>query len=99
MQHPLRTNNLSVGLIMGMLFPAVVYLFLTLINESFADPFAKDGFRGFTLKGKMILSVIVNVIPFEFYKRRHLNRSMTGIVGATVLLGIFMAIVLFTIEP
>lgn len=99
MRHPLKTDNLSVGLIIGMLFPAVIYLMLTLINESFADPTAMEGFRGFNLKGKMILSVLVNVIPFELYKRKHLNKSMTGVVGATVLLGIIMAIVLFTITP
>jgi hypothetical protein len=95
MSHPLKRNNLIVGLLVGLIFPGVVFLVLTLINDSFADPNTMDGFRGFNLKGRMILSIIINVAPFEIYKRRNLNQSMTGVIGATIALGLLMAGVLF----
>jgi hypothetical protein len=79
----------------GLILPGIVFLILSLINESFADPNTMSGFRGFNLKGKMILSIIINVLPFEIYKRRNLNQSMTGVIGATIGLGMVMAGVIF----
>ncbi len=98
MNHPLRRDSKLVGLLVGLIGPIVLFALLSLINDSFADPFARDGFRGFTLKGKLILSILPNVAFFEVYKRRKLNESLTGVVGATIICGVIMAILIFTVD-
>ncbi len=82
-------NNLYIGILIGILMPIVLFgvlynVFALLENQGWASSkgFSSD-FRERTIG---VLSIAINLIPMNVYKRRRWEDSMRGVVIATALL-------------
>jgi len=84
----LLKNKLWVGLLLGALIPFVGFAFFLTINEYIFESGnlgASSDKAIFDRNSLFLFGVCLNLIPFTFYQRRRLNRSMRGVLGATLI--------------
>lgn len=83
-----KQNKLWIGSILGVLIPFVGFALLLSLNEFIFE----NGNLGsgsdeaiFDRNSLFLFAICLNLIPFSFYQRRRLNRSMRGVLGATLV--------------
>lgn len=84
----LLKNKLWLGLLLGALVPFVGFAIFLSINEYIFE----NGNLGadperviFDRSSLFLFAICLNLIPFTIYQRRRLNRSMRGVLGATLV--------------
>jgi Na+/H+-translocating membrane pyrophosphatase len=75
-----RRNNLNIGIGLGMLLPLVVFLILSGLNNMVSLPLKTRTFA--------IISICLNIILIQFFRKNRANESIRGIVIATVVMSI-----------
>jgi uncharacterized membrane protein len=104
----LRQDKVWVGLLYGIIFPAVLFFLIYEINlmlteadfswmESIfgVNPRFISEFQvqgGFSNKFIAILAVISNLIPFNVFKRARKDHAMQGVLTATFILVIVLVV-------
>ena len=84
----LRDNNIIVGIITGLLVPVLAYglwtlLFNLLTSVGVMDP---SGFSAsWRLRTVALLSICMNIIPFNLHKKWRHSESMRGLIFPTIL--------------
>ena len=105
----LRQDKVWVGLLYGVIFPAVIYFLVYEINLMITEAdfswmesifgtnprfISEFQVRGsFSNKFIAILSVCSNIIPFNVFKRTRKDHTMQGVLTATFILVIVLVIV------
>jgi hypothetical protein len=85
----LNRNELWAGLLLGVLFPAVGFLlFYNLFNLLEIKGLASGkGFSSdFRIRTLAIVSIALNLIPLNVYRRRRWEAAMRGVVVATAVM-------------
>jgi Na+/H+-translocating membrane pyrophosphatase len=75
-----RRNNLNIGIGLGMLLPLVVFLILSGLSNMVSLPLKTRTFA--------IISICLNIILIQFFRKNKANESIRGIVIATVVMSI-----------
>ena len=81
----LKIDKAWVGFLMGLVFPALGFLFLNLLSD-FLKGKVLPSYAGFSLKFLIVMSVCCNLLPFAVARKQRLDHQMQGIVGATLFL-------------
>jgi amino acid permease len=82
-------NNWWFGFILGLAVPIVGMGTLLMVNDMIAEirlielPDGGGVFR-FSDKTLFVLAVCCTLIPFRYFSRHRLDRSMSGIIAATI---------------
>lgn len=90
-QKGLKKDDLKLGLLMGLLVPAILFGIIYAIDHFFAVRLDKE----YLIKDgtKLVLGVAVNVLIFRYYMvKLRMDRTGQGILGATFLYAIFYMI-------
>lgn len=84
-------DNLLSGLLIGLLVPFVGYALLLVIYEQLeaAGALSSSGFTvNFRQRTVALVAICLNLIPLSYFQRRYMNRSLRGLVLATLVLGL-----------
>lgn len=87
----LKKNSGRLGLAIGLLMPAVIYVLLHFVDRQLAH----DRGRLFIVRDdqKFVISVILNILSFRLYMVSwKLEQTGKGILGATFLYAIFYVV-------
>jgi hypothetical protein len=86
------------GFLLGILFPALGFLFFTEFNEFIKGRWLPS-YSGFSARFIFIISVMCSLLPFSVARKQRLDYQLQGIVGATMLLAIlFMMVIIIPIK-
>lgn len=84
----LLQNKLRLGLILGAVIPFVGYALFLMINDSIYQS-GNLGAGGenpiFDKNSLFLFAICLNLIPFTLYQRRRFNKSLRGVLGATLI--------------
>jgi len=84
----LNRNDIKVGIILGILLPIIGYFFFGAVFELLtkAGVMNPDGFSS-TWRQRTIalLAIVLNLLPFQFFKGQKYDQSMRGLIFPTVL--------------
>jgi hypothetical protein len=97
--QPSSFNKLSIGLIVGFSLPFVFFLLYFLFrfnNISFSD-YIRILVETRKIVHVITLSVFPNLIPFMLFVRTDRYRSGRGVLAATIVLGIMIFIMKFSL--
>ncbi len=87
----LKNNTILIGVFAGLLVPFVGYAVLLMLSERldvWLPQFTEDGESVINTRTVYLLAVCCNLLPFHFFDRNRLPRSMRGVMLATLLLGL-----------
>lgn len=91
----LQRNQLSTGLIIGLLLPIVVFAILyqvfSLLERGGAASSIglSENFRERTLA---IVAIAINLLPVNLYQKRRWNEALRGVVIATAVLAVIWVV-------
>ncbi len=81
-----KNDHLLVGLAVGLLVPIVGYALLIQLSEYFSASAGREiVFKPRTLA---LVGLCLNILPMNVFRRSYRNRSLRGLVTATVILAI-----------
>lgn len=90
----LKKDNLFVGIVTGIVFPAIFYFLLKEINSLLQGSLLPDG-EGLSDRLIAIIALCSNLLPFLAYNYSRKAKSMRGILGATIALAFVIIIVYY----
>ena len=97
-----RLDNFWMGLIIGVLFPAIVFFFYWMFFQSQLN--FPRGFLRYLLKGQMLSNVIKlcglgNLLLFYLSLNQKMDKFSKGIIVSVVLYVALVAYITFYLEP
>ena len=75
----LRKDTVWVGMLFGLVFPGIGYVLFSELNEVFIKYYFHGGV-GFSVAFRMIVSVCLNLIPFNIFVRTRKDNAMKGVL-------------------
>ena len=90
----LKKDNLLVGIITGIIFPAIFFFLLQEVNSLLERSiFSENG--GLSDRLIAIIALCSNLLPFLAYNHSQKANSMRGILGATIILAFVLIAVYY----
>lgn len=81
----LRQNKVLTGVLVGLIFPVIIFVLLWEINIMLVDNRLMPN-EGFRVQFLCVLSVVSNVIPAGMYLKAKKDNALKGNVAVTLLL-------------
>jgi hypothetical protein len=87
----LRKNNISTGLLVGLLLPVAGWVFFNALFDllEMKNLASSEGFsQNFRERTLAIVAIALNLMPLNFYRRIRADQAMRGVVLATGLMAL-----------
>ena len=85
----LRQNNVISGLLWGLVIPIIGVAVLMMIDETIADMnilLPNDAiYPGQKRRTLFLLGICLNLIPFQLYRNRRMDKALRGVGMATMI--------------
>ena len=81
-----KNDHLLLGLLVGLVLPVVAYALLLQLGDYFSNAAGRPVY--FKARTLALVALCLNIIPMNVFRRSYRNRSLRGLVTATVALAV-----------
>ena len=89
----LRQNTLLAGAVWGLLIPFIGVAILMMLDEWIVDVANTDIYSGQKPRTLYLLGICLNLIPFQIYRNRKMDKSLRGVGLVTMVYAVIWFVI------